>query len=80
MATRREISKTYAHAYPHDSKPHATGLLDPLAGIPDCTRNHARRAIHTANTRHGPAQDLKRRPVQHHQPAASTSPGLKSDH
>ena len=55
MAARREITKKFAREYVRADK-HAKGeILDGLVAATGWTRDHARRAIRSANARTGPA-------------------------
>ena len=62
MAARREITKKFAREYVRADK-HAKGeILDGLVAATGWTRDHARRAIRSANARTGPAGRQPRKP------------------
>lgn len=62
LATRREITKNFAREYAKAGKVDKGRLLDELVHATGWTRDHARRAIRTANARTGPARDQQRKP------------------
>lgn len=62
MAARREITKKYAREYVRAGKAEKGRLLDGLVATTGWTRDHARRAIRQASSRHGAASQVQRRP------------------
>ena len=62
MTARREITKKYARQYAKAGKADKGALLDALVATTGWTRDHARRAIRVASTRHGPAAAVVRKP------------------
>jgi hypothetical protein len=62
MSSRREIRKKFAREYAKADKTTKGRLLDELVHATGWTRDHARRAIRTANARTGAAREQQRRP------------------
>jgi len=62
MASRRDLTKTFAPEYAKTGRVEKGRLLDSLMHATGWTRDHARRAIRTANGRQGAARDQQRKP------------------
>lgn len=62
MATRRDLTKKFAREYAVAGKVEKGVILDSLVVSTGWTRDHARRAIRTANGRKGAVRDQRRRP------------------
>jgi len=62
MASRRDLTKTFAREYAKAGRVEKGRLLDSLMHATGWTRDHARRAIRTANGRQGAARDQQRKP------------------
>ena len=62
MAARRDLTKKFAREYAGAGKAEKGAILDALVASTGWTRDHARRAIRTANARKGAARGQRRRP------------------
>ena len=62
MATRHEITKTYARGYARASKKDKGRMLDELVAVTGWSRANARRAITRATKRRGTARSVQRKP------------------
>lgn len=62
MAALREITKRFAGEYARAGRADKGRMLGALVQVTGWTRDHARRAIRSANARKGAARDQRRKP------------------